>query len=51
MPTEVYNDLPASLRWGDFDNVRLEGFEQIRQAFSQSSGQPIALALAQPLLP
>jgi hypothetical protein len=45
-PREVYNDLPSTLRWGDFDEVRLAGFEQIRQAFQSSSGQPIALSLA-----
>ena len=45
-PREVYADLPAALRWGDFDAVRLDGFEQVRQAFAQSSGQPVALALA-----
>jgi len=46
-PREVYNDLPAPLRWGDFDEVKLQGFEQIRQAFAQSSGQAVSLALAQ----
>ncbi|MEY4417329.1 MAG: hypothetical protein RIQ53_4622 [Pseudomonadota bacterium] len=45
-PTEVYGDLPAALRWGDFDTVRLNSFEQIQQAFAQASGQNVAIALA-----
>jgi len=50
-PLEVYNGLPPALRWGDFDEVRLPGFEQIRQAFAQTSGQPVTLAQARPLEP
>ena len=46
-PREVYNDLPSSLRWGDFEDIRLAGFEQIRQAFAQTSKLPVALVPAQ----
>jgi curli biogenesis system outer membrane secretion channel CsgG len=46
-PREVYNDLPPPLRWGDFEDVRLTGFEQIRQAFAQTSSLPVALVAAQ----
>jgi hypothetical protein len=45
-PREIYNGLPPPLRWGDFDDIRLTGFEQIRQAFAQSSGLPVALVAA-----
>jgi hypothetical protein len=47
--TDIYNELPAALRWGDFDEVRLKSFEEIRQAFSQAAGQPVALMQAQPV--
>jgi hypothetical protein len=47
--TDIYNELPAALRWGDFDEVRLKSFEEIRQAFSQAAGQPVALLQAQPV--
>ena len=47
-PAEVYADLPASLRWGDFDVVRMNSLEAVREAFAQASGQPIALAQAAP---
>ncbi|MES2424624.1 MAG: DUF4384 domain-containing protein [Pseudomonadota bacterium] len=45
-PTEVYGDLPPPLRWGDFDDVRLASFDEIRDKFAESSGQPIALLKA-----
>jgi hypothetical protein len=45
--TDLYNELPASLRWGDFDEVRLKSFEEINQAFTQAAGQPVALLPAQ----
>jgi hypothetical protein len=47
-PTEVYADLPPSLRWGDFEVVRMNSLEAVREAFAQSSGQPIALVEAAP---
>jgi hypothetical protein len=43
-PTEVYADLPSSLRWGDFETVRLNDMQAIVEAFAQSSGQPVAMA-------
>lgn len=46
-PTDLYNDLPPPLRWGDFDEVRVQSFEQIAQAFSQVAGQPVPLLPAQ----
>ena len=45
--TDLYNELPQTLRWGDFDEVRLKSFDEIRQAFSQAAGQPVALLPAQ----
>ena len=41
---EVYGDLPGVLRWGDFDDVKLQSFEAIRERFAESSGAAIALA-------
>lgn len=46
-PTDLYNALPPPLRWGDFDEVRVQSFEQIAQAFSQVAGQPVPLLPAQ----
>ena len=46
-PREIYNSLPPPLRWGDFEDIRLPGFDEIRQQFAQASGLPIALAQAQ----
>lgn len=46
-PTDLYNDLPPPLRWGDFDEVRVQSFEQVAQAFSQVAGQPVPLLPAQ----
>ena len=40
---EVYNDLPPPLRWGDFEDIRLGSFEQIRDAFAQVAKSPVAL--------
>jgi hypothetical protein len=40
---EVYNDLPPTLRWGDFEDIRLATFEQIRDAFAQVSKAPVAM--------
>jgi hypothetical protein len=41
---EVYGDLPGVLRWGDFDEVKLQSFEAIRERFAESTGAAIALA-------
>jgi hypothetical protein len=40
---EVYNDLPPPLRWGDFEDIRLGSFEEIRDAFAQVAQAPVAL--------
>ena len=42
-PREVYGDLPPPLRWGDFEEIRLKSFDEIRDHFSQASGSPIEL--------
>jgi hypothetical protein len=41
---EVYNELPSSLRWGDFEDIRLGSFDEIRNAFAQIAKTPVALA-------
>lgn len=48
--TDVYNELPPQLRWGDFDEVRLKSFDEIAQAFSKVAGQPVAVLPAQAAL-
>lgn len=40
---EVYNDLPPTLRWGDFEDIRLGTFEEIRAAFAQVAQSPVAM--------
>jgi hypothetical protein len=40
---EVYNDLPPPLRWGDFEDIKLGSFEEIRDAFLQVAKAPVAL--------
>ena len=35
--------LPPPLRWGDFEDVRLGTFEEIRDAFAQVANAPVAL--------
>jgi len=47
-PREVYNDLPPPLRWGDFHDIRLASFEEIRQQFATASGQNVVLVSAAP---
>lgn len=46
---EVYGDLPAVLRWGDFQDVRARSFDEIRDRFVESTGAQIALVRAAPL--
>jgi len=43
VPLEVYGDLPAPLRWGDFEEIRLKSFDEIRDHFNQISGASITL--------
>jgi Domain of unknown function (DUF4384) len=40
---EIYNDLPPQLRWGDFEDIKLGTFEEIRDAFLQVAKAPVAL--------
>ena len=40
---EIYNDLPPPLRWGDFEDIKLGSFEEIRDAFLQVAKGPVAL--------
>jgi curli biogenesis system outer membrane secretion channel CsgG len=40
---EVYNELPPTLRWGDFEDIRLGTFDDIRDAFSQVAKGPVTL--------
>jgi len=45
-PREVYNELPPPLRWGDFEDIRLGSFEEIRDTFAQVGQAPVALEVA-----
>jgi hypothetical protein len=40
---EIYNDLPPQLRWGDFEDIKLGTFEEIRDAFASVAKAPVAL--------
>jgi hypothetical protein len=40
---EIYNDLPPPLRWGDFEDIKLGTFEEIRDAFLQVAKGPVTL--------
>ena len=40
---EIYNELPPQLRWGDFEDIKLGTFEEIRDAFVQVAKAPVAL--------
>lgn len=42
-PQEVYADLPPPLRWGDFEDIRLNSFEDIQQHFASASGLDVQL--------
>lgn len=42
-PGEVYGDLPPPLRWGDFEDIRVSTFDEIRAGFAQASGMPVQL--------
>lgn len=43
---EVYAELPAALRWGDFEPLKLASFEAVQQQFAQAVGQNVALVRA-----
>lgn len=40
---EIYNELPPTLRWGDFEDIRLGTFDEIRTAFTQVNKGPVSL--------
>jgi hypothetical protein len=40
---EIYNDLPPQLRWGDFEDIKLGTFEEIRDAFALVAKAPVTL--------
>lgn len=42
-PREVYNDLPPPLRWGDFEDVRLKSFGEIKDAFERAGKLPVVM--------
>jgi len=42
-PQEIYADLPPPLRWGDFEDIRLNSFEDIQQHFAKASGLDVQL--------
>ena len=44
-PREVYGDLPPPLRWGDFEDIKLSNFEDIRVQFSESAGLPVRMVI------
>ena len=42
-PREVYNDLPAALRWGDFQALNaVRGVDEIQRLFEQVARTPVA---------
>ncbi len=43
-PREVYQDLPSTLRWPDFDDIRLRSIGEIQDAFEAAARAPIARA-------
>lgn len=45
-PREVYNDLPPPLRWGDFEDIRLKSFNDIRVAFEKAGKFPVVMDVA-----
>ena len=40
---EIYNELPPQLRWGDFEEIRLGTFDEIRDAFALVAKGPVSL--------
>jgi hypothetical protein len=47
-PREVYGDLPPPLRWGDFEEIRLKSFDDIRKHFGEVSGSTIGMQVLRP---
>ena len=42
-PREIYNDLPPPLRWGDFEDVNLKSFAEIKNAFEKAGKAPVVM--------
>lgn len=42
-PREIYNDLPPPLRWGDFEDVKLKTFAEIKNAFEKTGKAPVVM--------
>jgi uncharacterized protein DUF4384 len=40
---EVYNDLPPPLRWGDFEDINLKSFAEIKAAFEKAGKLPVVM--------
>ncbi|MDB5927012.1 MAG: Peptidoglycan-binding domain 1 protein [Betaproteobacteria bacterium] len=40
---EVYNDLPPPLRWGDFEDISLKSFVDIKAAFEKAGKLPVMM--------
>jgi hypothetical protein len=40
---EVYNDLPPPVRWGDFEDINLKSFAEIKSAFEKAGKLPVAM--------
>lgn len=43
-PNEIYNALPAALRWGDFDPLRLKSFDEVAAVFTPITKGKLARA-------
>jgi len=43
-PNEIYNSLPAALRWGDFDPLRLQSFDEVAAVFTPITRGQVARA-------
>ena len=47
-PREVYNEVPAALRWGDFQALNaVRGFDEVRRMLEAVAKEPVALATLQ----
>ena len=48
-PREVYADVPAALRWGDFQALNaVRGFDEVQRMFEAVVHGPVALATLDP---
>lgn len=47
-PREIYNDVPAALRWGDFQDLnKIQQFDEIHSLLESVAREPVARATAQ----